>query len=666
MKGKDKIDLLSEKLEERKKKVLLGELRLSIINDKTEKTQVILSAYPELLNKICVESKHQTSTPLTLALSYKRIKIVEFAFKHALETADLKHVGFILKSDLSKQLLNKKLMGDRLPLAIACELKEDEDGDKEKIIDALLKNGAGLEDGADLSLCNEQFLKNFFYHALQNSDIEKIKKIVGASKGIVNKLLPNGLLPLMIVANNKKISKEVQYEIIIFLLKSGAGIGEDGVSKVKIIEPCDFFNRVLHEKFSFALRSGDKDTTILLLDYFPELIERWFIGEHHKSSALMVAAYCNQKEIVQYLINKKVNVFAENRKRETAEDILRNEKPDHKEIIKILKDAAFRQALEKQDYKRFSQNFKEQKPKRVNDRFEDGSTPLTKVLDCKEINEDGGRILSDLLRNGADLFSSDGKGRFPLKMVMDHKVPKPIGDRVSINIEEFFERKDIYKILEEKFAAKKQEIRDKLSHYTKKLWMIKQIGEMDSEFKETSSLLKVLDKFASKLEELNLTSTHAMNRFFDLLLLDGELQLFLKEPCYLILKLCAQNLIVDINDRILKYQLRLDERSELFKSHKTKDKLGAANTLRDNLKSLENTIYDKAKDTRKIKSLLDSADLSMARCGFFTAAKSSTLIGKNFSKNDEEFIQKVDENLRAIKSEVEMLNETRSSFVPNS
>lgn len=153
-----------------------------------------------------------------------------------------------------------------------------------------------------------------------------------------------------------------------------------------------------------------------------------------------------------------------------------------------------------------------------------------------------------------------------------------------------------------------------------------------------------------------------MHRFCDLLLLDNELQLFVKEPCYLIIKLIAQDLIADINGRILKYQQRLDERAELLKSQKTKDKLGAANALRDNLKSLENTIYDKAKDTHKIKSLLDSKDLGDARNGFTNVAKSLTLFGKDFSKNDEKFIKKVNASISAIRREVEKLNDTPVTF----
>ena len=563
VKGKDKMDLLSEKLKEREKNVLLGELRQSIIDDKPEKAQVILSADPETLNQICVESKHQTTTPFTLALEYKRIGIVEFAFKHALETADLKLVDFILKSDLSKKLLNKKLMQDRLPLVMACELKENGDGDKEKIIDALLENGAELEDGADLSLCNERFLTKLLYHALQNSDMEKIKKIGGANKRILNNQLPNGLLPLAmaIAIDNEKISDGAKLEVIMFLLKNGAGIRYN--VNVQITVNSDSFKNVLHKEFWSALKSGDKDTAILLLAHFSELTEIWHVGDHHKSSVLMMAAYYNQKEIVQYLINKKIDVFAVNLKGETAEDILRNEKPKHREIIKILNDAAFRQALNNQDYKRFSQSFEQQKAKGVNVRFEDGSTPLTKLLDCKLINAGGKQIMSELLKHDVDLSNSDGNGKFPLKMVMEHK-------------------------------------------------------ELDS-----------------------LVKAHLFSRK--------------KEQCYSILKLIAQNLIVDINDRILKYQLRLDERSELFKSQKTKDKLGAANTLRDNLKSLETTIY--SQDSGKVKSHLDSNKFCNARYNFITAAKIFTVFGKNFSEEDEKFIKKVAESINSMERELKMLHD---------
>jgi serine/threonine protein kinase len=615
MKGKDELDMLSEKVEERKKQVLLDALCLSITNNESKKTEVILNAYPEFLNQICGDSKQQTTTPFTLALEYKRVEIVEFAFRHALKTADYKQVDRILKSDFSKELLNKKLMQERSPLAIARELKENGDGDRQKIIDALLENGAELEDDADLSLYSEQFLTKLLYQALQSGEVEKIKKIVEANKRIVNNQLPNGLLPLATVLNDKKISKEVQYEIIILLLKSGAGIVKDYGSKEIIKAPWDLFKKVLHKKFWKALRSGDKDITILL-DYFPELIETWHVGENHKSSVLMMAAYYNQKEIVQYLINKKVDVFVVNLKGETAEDILRNGKQKNIEIIEILKDAAFRQALDNQDYKRFSQTFEQQKAKGVNATLEDGSTPLTRLLNCKNITAGGEQIMRELLQHEVDLFSSDANGKFPLKMVMEHKGVdslvkahlQTVASVLGIDIDRFFTETDIYKILEDKFSAKKKEISDKLNYYQKQLLVSK---EADFETGEASDLLKTLKKFEYDSKEATLQSTHILKSCDKLSQIDNELQKIIaekvepffsrkKEQCVATLK----HITTHINDTILKYQSGLDEKPGLPESKKAKEELNVANALRENLKFLENNIGKQ--DFGKLIGLLNS------------------------------------------------------------
>ncbi len=174
----------------------------------------------------------------------------------------------------------------------------------------------------------------------------------------------------------------------------------------------------------------------------------------------MMAAYCNQKEVVQYLINKKVDVFELNPKGETAEDIIRKEvekrrlkglgkeKPEQIEMIEILKDAAFFQVLENQDHKRFSQIFEQQKSK-GNIKFKDGSTPLTKVLDCKIITEDGVQIVSELLKENVDaLFNNDDNGKFPLEIIKEHKslIPvvknylEPRANGLGMNVEDFFEK----------------------------------------------------------------------------------------------------------------------------------------------------------------------------------------------------------------------------------
>ncbi len=149
-KGKDKIDLLSEKIKEREIKILFEELCQSIENAKTERALVILKSYPEMLNKIWQDSKDQNTTPLQMGIGLKSMEIVEFAFKYALETADYKQVDFILKNDLSKQLLSKKFIGGQSPLTIAGEFKEDKNGDKGKIMNAILEKGTLLEDKVQL------------------------------------------------------------------------------------------------------------------------------------------------------------------------------------------------------------------------------------------------------------------------------------------------------------------------------------------------------------------------------------------------------------------------------------------------------------------------------------------------------------------------------------
>ena len=415
----------------------------SSASDDQALTNLLYKAFPQTLNQLWLDSEDEDFIPLKMALRHGHMDILEFSFKYFLETADYKQVDEILKSDFSKPLLNKKLMEDRLPLVIAHELKEDKNGNKERIIDALLKKGALPEDGIDLTICDEQALTSHLYDAMQILDLEKIKKIAGTNPKILDNLLPNGLSPLQTIASYKTTSRtEVQLEIMIFLLK------KHQAPKLQIDLTCRWFQEVLHKKFWSVLTSGDQDTAILLLDHFPNLIKIWHRGLNHESSILMMAAYYNQKEVVQYLIDKKVDVFELNLKNETAEDILRKEKPKHIEMIEILKDAAFLQVLENQDHKRFSLIFEKQKVKNI--KFKDGRTPLTKMLDCKIITKDGVKIVNELLNeNVDDLFNSDGHGTFPLEIINDHKslIPvvknhlKPRANGLGMNVEYFFEKK---------------------------------------------------------------------------------------------------------------------------------------------------------------------------------------------------------------------------------
>ena len=326
------------------------------------------------------------------------------------------------------------------------------------------------------------------------------------------------------------------------------------------------------------------------------------------------------------------------------------------EILQILKDADFYQTLKNQNYIEFSQHLEEQKVKRINIRFEDGSTPLTRLLDCKSISEDGIRIMSDLLRLHVNLFVKDGQGRFPLKMVREDSISaslikkylQPLANIVEINIDEFFYEKNIFDILKVKFSSQKQKLKDHQNHYKNLSRMIKQTDSKS----EQNSLFILLTEYESKLEKINLTSTHIkyiMTSFNELQRLGKEIQLFLKEPCYLILKLISDNLIVDINERMLDYQLSLDKRVEFFKRPKTKDKLKAANTLREHLKSLNGAIY--SKDPGKMESSLDSG-LYDARNHFISAARSAIFFGKNLPENDEKFIKKMDAVISEVTQEL--------------
>ncbi len=472
-------------------------------------TNLLYQAFPQTLNQLWLDSEDEDFVPLKMALRHGHMDILEFSFKYFLEAADYKQVNEILKSDFSKPLLNKKLVGDRLPLVIAHELKEDKNGNKERIIDALLKKGALLEEGIDLTICDEQALTSHLYDALQILDLEKIKKIAGTNPKILNNLLPNGLSPVQTIASFKTTSREVQLEIMIFLLK------KHQAPNLQIDVTCPRFREVLHEKFWSVLISGDQDTAILLLDHFNNLIKLQHRGSNHESSILMMAAYYNQKEVVQYLIDKKVDVFELNLKDETAEDILRKEKPEHIEMIEILKDAAFLQVLENQDYYNFSLIFKKQKVKNI--KFKDGRTPLTKILDCKIITKNGVDIVNELLNENVDnLFNSDGHGTFPLEIINVHKslIPvvknhlEPRANGLGMNVEDFFEKKDSYKILKEKFDLKKQEIMEKLNYYKKKLMILK---EMDSKSEsDTSILLKILEDYEYKSEKVTLNSIQAL------------------------------------------------------------------------------------------------------------------------------------------------------------
>jgi serine/threonine protein kinase len=658
----DMLDILSQQHRIRAKAIMFDELCSRLKAPSLNEEDIgIVKLYPEFLDRIMPDSSEKY-TLLKFASIHNKFPIVMLGRMHALEKSDYETIDFYLKRGHYDHPLTPATVISMLLLAL--DLKEDKGGMKEKLVEKFLGHTDIFAKENKSLLQNEYLMTLCFAQALQNCDLNKVKKIIAVNKNIVNCKF-NGRLPLMTAMKLEATSPKQKADkdnIVKVLLENGADLSaaDSTGSVVEAVTSDSTSHHIFEEQFWSVLHSAEQRTVILWLKIYPDFMNIWQRGADYKSNTLMIAAYLNKKDVVEYLLKNKVDIFLGNLKNQTVLDIITHEKPEYKEILALLRPAALIQALEASDYEKVAKLMQEIDSRTVNTRLVDGSLLLTRVLECKHLDKNVEKVFESLLQKGADPLLKDSSGRSAISIAQqpEYKNFTPLlkasleslTQLSGLDFDDLLKSQDITGRLKEKFNYDKELILSMLRNYEQQLSHsnhimevedLDKIHELDSLVKSLRSECKVTqfnpEDVISSFKRLETTSLKVFHPDTQ-----DKLQEFFhrkSQDCYATLKSISEQLVVEIKARISKYQARYDSRG----NQKTKNKLDTAKHLKLCLDDLMRATH--YGDKVEIESWIKSSSLRNKKQEFIAAAKVGILFGKSFSKNDEKFITKLQTDL---------------------
>ncbi len=180
-------------------------LMIAAYNNQKEIVKLLLSKKADVFAK---NLQNQTAETIKDQMDSEIVDLLQSAtLSQAIEKHNFAEIEALLHRTQNKSIVNEVLENDRLPLTMALELKDDNSGNQEKIIELLLTQGANIffTDGTQRSALStvgeikklndvqspslRAAIKNKFFEAVRDGDITTMERLINQVPGLINEPL---------------------------------------------------------------------------------------------------------------------------------------------------------------------------------------------------------------------------------------------------------------------------------------------------------------------------------------------------------------------------------------------------------------------------------------------------------------------------------------------